>query len=205
MLAHRRKPGDIAGSMTHGYIEIGIDGKSYRSHHLAWLYVTGQWPSSSIDHIDGIRSNNAFGNLREVSNQQNSQNRHSVSKSKITSTYLGVTWNKKLGCWMAQIKSKEGKNINLGLYEDDYQAHIAYLHAKKELHDDAHITSGELPPKPTPRNLRRRTSGVVGVSFDKARDRWCAKPKIDGRYRHIGYFLTEKDAIEAVQKVSRPV
>lgn len=199
MLAHRRKPGDIAGSRTHGYVEIGINNKSYRAHHLAWLYVTGEWPSADIDHKDGDRSNNAFQNLREATNQKNAQNRHWVSSRKTTTEYLGVTWNKQRQCWMAQIRTKDGRNLNLGLYDDDYQAHLAYLHAKRELHDDADICGGDLPPKPQPRNLRRQTSAVVGVSFDSSREKWCAKPLIDGRRKHIGYFASEREAIDALR------
>lgn len=58
MLAHRRKPGDVAGNLSHGYIEIGIENRSYRAHHLAWLYIHGELPQVMIDHIDGNRSNN---------------------------------------------------------------------------------------------------------------------------------------------------
>ena len=204
MLAHRRKPGSVAGSRSHGYIDIGIDNRSYRAHHLAWLYVTGEWPSSFIDHRDGNRSNNAFGNLREASNQKNSQNRHWVSKRKTTTEYLGVTWHKQRQCWMAQIRTKDGRNLNLGLYDDDYQAHVAYLHAKREFHDDADICKGDLPPKPKPRDHRKRASTVAGVSFDRTRLKWCAKPRINGKYKHIGYFDTEAEAIEAVQANTSP-
>ena len=101
MLAHRRKPGDVAGSLTHGYIEIGIDNRSYRAHRLAWLYVTGEWPSSFIDH-------------------------------------------------------------------------------------------------------RKRSSTVAGVSFDRTRLKWCAKPRINGKYKHVGYFDSEAGAIEAVQANTSP-
>ena len=57
MLAHRRKPGDVAGSLTHGYIEIGIENHSYRAHHLAWLLrngftVTGESACASPDNFD---------------------------------------------------------------------------------------------------------------------------------------------------------
>ena len=163
MLAHRRKPGSVAGSRSHGYIEIGIDNRSYRAHHLAWLYVTGEWPSSFIDHRDGNRSNNAFGNLREASNQKNSQNRHWVSKRKTTTEYLGVTWHKQRQCWMAQIRTKDGRNLNLGLYDDDYQAHVAYLHAKREFHDDADICKGDLPPKPKSPSAREAPGFSPGL------------------------------------------
>lgn len=75
--------GKRAGSIDKqaGYEQVGIDGKLYRSHRLAWLYVHGEWPSGQIDHINGIRSDNRLANLRAVSNQVNGQNRHAANKN----------------------------------------------------------------------------------------------------------------------------
>lgn len=197
MLAHRRKPGDRAGNKSHGYIEIGIRNKSYRAHHLAWLYTYGEWPKEFIDHIDGNRSNNAISNLRLATNQKNAQNRHSVSSSKITSQYLGVTWNEANQCWMAQIKH-DGKNVYLGQYGTDFDAHLAYLHAKRDLHDEADICAVELPTPPPRIDRRRKSSSVNGVSYDNNRKKWCARPLVNGKRKHIGYFASEEEAIEAV-------
>ena len=56
----------MAGSVhSTGYVRIGIDGRKYTSHRLAWLYVHGVWPSDQIDHINRNRSDNRIANLRE--------------------------------------------------------------------------------------------------------------------------------------------
>lgn len=202
MLAHRRKPGTKAGNRTHGYIEIGINNKSYRAHHLAWLYVTGRWPELHIDHIDGNRANNAFANLREASNQKNCQNRHWPSEGKVSSQYLGVTWNKQRGCWMAQIRASNGENINLGLYDDEYQAHVAYLHAKNELHDDADICRQPLPPKPKKRSSSDWSiSGHIGISIDKRRNTWGVRLTVDGKYKAFGSYATIEEAVAVRDRV----
>lgn len=198
MLAHRRKPGDIAGNLTHGYVEIGINNSSYRAHRLAWLHFYGEWPTGQIDHIDGDRSNNAISNLRDVTNQKNSQNRHGVSDGKITSEYLGVTWNAANNCWMAQIKAGN-KNQYIGQYATEYDAHVAYLYSKRLHHDGAEICKQDLPPLPQRLNRHRRSSDVKGVSFDRTRNKWCAKTLVNGKRKHIGYFCTEEDAISAVR------
>ena len=42
------------------------------------------------------------------------------------------------------------------------------------------------------------------MSFDRTRLKWCAKPRINGKYKHIGYFDTEAGAIEAVKANTSP-
>jgi hypothetical protein len=117
----KRAPiGATAGSTgKNGYIEIGIDGRSYLAHRLAWFYMTGEWPPQ-VDHKDRDRANNAFSNLRAADNAQNQMNRKATSRS----GYKGVTWHD-CGKWMAQIHI-EKKHIYLGLFETALDAHRAY-------------------------------------------------------------------------------
>lgn len=68
----RAKAGEIAGSFDkYGYITIGIDGKYYKAHRLAWFYVHGLWPKEQIDHINLIKDDNRINNLRCATNSQN--------------------------------------------------------------------------------------------------------------------------------------
>src|SRR5579859_6535927 len=67
--------GKVAGSLSHGYIQIKIFGEIYLAHRLAFLYMLGRWPKIKTDHRDLNRSNNAWGNLREADNKQNGQNK----------------------------------------------------------------------------------------------------------------------------------
>lgn len=46
------------------YIRLHIDGNHYRAHRVAWLLMSGDWPSKQIDHINGNRSDNRIENLR---------------------------------------------------------------------------------------------------------------------------------------------
>jgi len=133
---HRRRSeiGRPAGceSKKSGYILIGIDGRLYYAHRLAWLYAHGAWPLGIIDHRDTNRSNNRIRNLRDTSRSVNQQNIRKP-RSHGTSGYLGVTWHRQVEKWLAQIQVN-GRNRSLGLFDDPAEAHQAYLKAKREHH-----------------------------------------------------------------------
>lgn len=104
-----------------GYKQIRIAGKTMLAHRVAWLLATGDWPSEQIDHINGIRSDNRFENLRCVSNSENHKNR----KKPMTNTtgVVGVYWFKEKNKWHAQI-NVGGKKHNFGFF-DDFDAAVA--------------------------------------------------------------------------------
>jgi hypothetical protein len=134
----RGKEGVVAGSkwvVTSGrvYRQIGIDGRQYAAHRLAWLYMTGEWPVEQVDHIDGDGTNNGFYNLRQATNAENACNRQAQTNN--TSGYKGVTWCKSTRKWKAQIKLG-GRNKNLGRFESPQDAHSAYKAASEKLHGE---------------------------------------------------------------------
>jgi hypothetical protein len=63
----RVKGGAVAGciNIVAGSWHIGIDGRLYAGHRLAWFYMTGAWPASGVKHHDGQLANNAWSNLYE--------------------------------------------------------------------------------------------------------------------------------------------
>ena len=124
--------GDIAGSITwNGYTSIYIDGKNYRAHQLAWLYVHGVWPDTDIDHINRNKSDNRIVNLRLASRSQNNIN--SGLHSHNTSGFRGVYASRNK--WAAQIKLN-GKKIYLGRFNTAEEAHQCYLAAARELYGE---------------------------------------------------------------------
>ena len=126
------KIGDEAGDRdTHGYLAIRIDGKRYRAHRLAWLYMTGAWPVHEIDHINGIRDDNRLGNLREATRAENQQNQ--AVRRDSSSGFTGVSWDKWRNKWQAYIKIA-GRQRYLGRFPTAESAHAAYLAAKMKLH-----------------------------------------------------------------------
>ena len=76
LLRSKVKPGDIAGRITSGgRRQLRIASGFYYSSRLAWLYMTGEWPKDQVDHINRIRDDDRWENLRAANQSQNSYNR----------------------------------------------------------------------------------------------------------------------------------
>lgn len=120
------RPGDIAGSInTNGHVQIMIDEKPYMAHHLAWLYMTGEWPIGFIiDHIDRNYSNNSWNNFRKCNSNQNQGNRKFAVNN--TSGYRGVSYDKKKNKYYSQI-SINNKKKWIGYFKTAEEAYDAYL------------------------------------------------------------------------------
>lgn len=127
----RTGEGKAAGSTRRdGYHQVIIRGRPYLSHRLAWIYMTGEWPSSFIDHKDGIRNNNQWANLRLATRAQNGQN---MRIKRVTASGLkGVTPVSKSNKFQARIRA-DGKSRNLGCFDTAEEAHEAYMAKALEL------------------------------------------------------------------------
>ena len=110
-----KKVGDRAGkTKIKYYITITIDGRSYKAHRLAWLYMTGSFPASFIDHKDRVKYNNAWINLRAVTPAGNCRNRK--LKADNTSGVSGVNFNKRANKWVVRL-GVDGKRYCFGHYK----------------------------------------------------------------------------------------
>ena len=112
--------GSIAGTVNNrGYVIIQIDRVCRSAHRLAFLYVNGCFPDQYVDHINGVRSDNSFNNLRIVSFVDNLKNK----KKRITNSsgVTGLSLSKREGKWKAYINSNN-KIIGLGTYSDFFEA-----------------------------------------------------------------------------------
>lgn len=116
-----------------GYLRIGIEGRFYYGHRLAWFYVNGAWPAEQIDHIDGNKLNNAVANLREATHAENQQN--CGLRSTNASGFKGVSWDAVMNKWVAQI-TFNGKKQYLGGFDDPADAAKAYADAATRFHGE---------------------------------------------------------------------
>ena len=111
-----------------GYRYIGVDGKGYPAHRLAWLYMYGEIPNGDIDHINRDPTDDRISNLRSVShstNLHNSSHRNSASKVK------GV-YRTKENNWQASIKVNN-VTYRLGTYKTIDEAKQARKFAESVL------------------------------------------------------------------------
>jgi hypothetical protein len=120
----------VGNTMPQGYRRIGIDGRIYQAHRLAWLYVYGEWPKHCIDHINGNKADNRIENLRDVTVETNTQNLRRARADSGTG-YMGVFHFK--GKYISYIRCA-GKRIYLGLFNDPEEGSRVYLEAKRKLH-----------------------------------------------------------------------
>lgn len=130
-----RNPGDEAGSIKDGYVQISLFGKCYRAHHIIWLLMTGEWPQRShdIDHINRNRADNRWSNLRLATRAQNNLN--SFGRVDNTSGYRGV--HPCRDKWLARI-SVNKQIIHLGVFADRMDAVAARKAAEQMYYPGFH-------------------------------------------------------------------
>ena len=133
--SRRVKVGDVAGGTCKdcGYIFIQVCGVQCRAHRLAYVYMMGDVLASDqeIDHINGVRNDNRWGNLRTATRTQNGINTKTRTDNK--SGQKGVSFRKDTGKWNARIYVG-GKAVLLGDFANLDCAIAARKAAEPEFH-----------------------------------------------------------------------
>jgi len=123
------KKGDIAGHTgIKGYLQIQIDGTRYQAHRLAFLYVLGYMPIE-VDHINQIKTDNRWINLRSATRTVNNRNRR-LGKNNKTGIY-GVRWRSDSNKWRSIITANN-KAISLGSHTCFFEACCARKSAENK-------------------------------------------------------------------------
>lgn len=117
--------GDIAGWVTcNGYVALHVRNIRFLAHRLAFFYMNGEFPAEEVDHINGVRSDNRWLNLRLATPSENMRNRSVMRNNKLG--IKGVSYHKASGKFMAQARVK-GKVFYLGVHESPDAASAAYV------------------------------------------------------------------------------
>jgi hypothetical protein len=116
--------GKLAGVRCNdGYWRMGMLGRVYPCHRVAWAIKTGKWPESVIDHANMDRSDNRFCNLRPANKSQNMGNSRimKTNKTGIKGVYRLFNPDR----WVAQTRI-EGRPKYLGTFRCPAAASFAY-------------------------------------------------------------------------------
>ncbi len=127
----KARAGQVAGVLEgRGYVVLGLLGKRYYAHRIAFLLMTGEWPEL-VDHINGDRKDNRWSNLRNADNALNQQNQRTASRN----NRLGVLGVRAFGGKFRSAICVDGKPKHLGTFATPEEASAAYVAAKRQLHE----------------------------------------------------------------------
>lgn len=118
-----------------GYLKVTLfynnERKTKKVHQLVAMAFLNHKPDGHkfvVDHIDNNSFNNNVENLQIITNRQNS----SKDKKGFTSKYTGVYWHKSSNKWNSRIRIN-GRQIDLGYFKNEYDAHLAYINELDKL------------------------------------------------------------------------
>lgn len=127
--------GDRAGTVQGGgYRLVMLDTVRFKEHRVIWAMTHGRWPGEGmvIDHIDGDPANNHPANLREVSQQVNTQNRRRVRcVSKAGSRVPGVY--RRRGKYHVRL-TVDGTSVPLGSFGTLGEAERVAIQGRRKLY-----------------------------------------------------------------------
>jgi hypothetical protein len=130
------KPDFIKGYTSFRLTKNGKS-KRYLAHQLVAMSFLGHKPCGHklvVDHIDNDKTNNHFSNLQLITQRQNASKDRKGSDSKYVGVYLDNRDNK----WFSSI-TINNKNVYLGRFENEYDAHLAYQKALNTIQAEAKI------------------------------------------------------------------
>lgn len=119
-----------AASDRSEYLCTVIEGKTYKTHRLIYLYHYGTMPTQ-IDHIDGDKYNNRIENLRECLPSNNSMN-IGVKKNNTTG-FKGIVWEASRKKWRTRVCVR-GKTVFSARFDDLELAELVATMAREKHH-----------------------------------------------------------------------
>jgi hypothetical protein len=202
--------GKTANLLFYAYRVERIDGKQRMfMMHRELINVPEGYDT---DHRDSNGLNNQKSNLRVATRSQNNANRRKGLEC--SSVYKGVSskyFNGKFHHWQARIGCG-GKKIDLGMFNNEHEAALAYNKKAKELYGEFALLN-KIPDDfvaGQPGNTRIVVSGKIsqavlgprsgcsslykGVGWHKVHKKFQAYICVDRKLSHLGFFVDEKEA-----------
>jgi hypothetical protein len=92
----------ITSTNNKGYIVGILNGSYFAMHRVIWKLMTGDEPKFEIDHVNNIRNDNRWCNLREANLFENKYNQSLRTDN--TSGTKGVHWNIGNKAWVGRVR-----------------------------------------------------------------------------------------------------
>lgn len=119
----------IGNSNGQGYLRFRVYGFSFSNHRAAFILMGEDLPDC-VDHINRVKWDNRWENLRPADRRKNVVN--AAFRSDNTQGYRGVIDHKMCKGWVAQGSDGRGKRVHLGVFTSKEEAALAYnIHAEK--------------------------------------------------------------------------
>ena len=186
----------LTSSISNGYLSVSLYSNKIRNkirvHQLVSITFLGHKQSKFnfvIDHIDGNKTNNHLSNLRIVTNRENTTTCFRKNIDKLSSKYVGISWNKKGRKWQSFIRI-DGDIKYLGNFDTELEASNAYQKALFHVNNKS-IKEYLILIKPV------FSSNYKGVTWDKDRKKCASQIWLNNKREHLGRFDSELEAYEA--------
>lgn len=206
--------GSICGYLTKaGRFQIKLRGCSYSAQELVWLYVTGSFPLGRIRHLDRDTQNNRFENLEEAF--EDKELSREVLLSDVHYDPIAGIFTRLRAYHQFPIGSRIGF-YNTNGYEQIWirghfymSANLAFFYTtggwpKEELDhvngnpkDNRWENLREASREENAQNRvcpKHSSTGLKGVSFHKASQKYIARVGANGERVHLGTFDTPEEA-----------
>ena len=117
---------------NNGYCQVGLNGGLVMYHNIIWILSTGKYIPSGlvVDHINGNRLDSRMENMRLVTDRINNQNMEVHRDGKL----VGCAFCKHAKRYKTKIQINS-KQIYLGYFKTEQEAHRAYTTACKHIAD----------------------------------------------------------------------
>lgn len=177
-----------------GYIKSQINNKKILLHR----FITDAPDNTIVDHFNGNKLDNTRENLTILTYQQNSENKR-ISKSKISSKFMGVYYNKSTKKYMASCHHN-GKLIHLGAFEKEIDA--AETRDTYIIHNNLSHIQLNFPEKKKEHSqkpkiiVKTKRSAYRGVTKDNTNNVFIAHICINNKNK---YLIRSKDEIECAK------
>lgn len=113
------------------------------------------------------------------------------------SRFRGVTLDKRSDVWVASIKNSK-EHIYIGRFKDELSANEAYCYIRGL--KDSGLSIAELKNEVIKKYKKKESSQYKYVYWHNQRQKWAARPMINGKPKSMGLYGTEEEAAEAVRQ-----